>query len=397
MIGEIDAKDDTYGPVPNTVTYTSTETVFANDSLSGSPVVPSEVTLSVGGNPVTDPVAFEDENGDPADGVKLNDDGTITVEEGTTPGEYTITYTICEIANPNNCDDATVTVRVTGLNSLSLLKVGEYIDGNNDQIASIGDSIKYTFIVVNTGEELLKDVAVDDSTLHITGLLVNPSTLLPGDTASVEFTYALTQQDIDNKGVYNIAVANGLDPTNTPVTATSKSPNPLTPSDPDYDPACPNCTFTGLPVGIFDLSLTQIVSPGQASVFTVGDTVRFTITVKNEGDLKATDIDVINYIPAGLILADNQNWQLTGSNATLINKISTIEAGDEYSLEIVFVVGDNATPSIKNTVEIQSATGGVDIDSTPNNQVETEDDISSVNITICLSKKCVGVKILKIK
>ncbi len=46
-------------------------------------------------------------------GVTLNADGTVTVAAGTPAGTYTTTYTICDKVNTDNCDTATVTIRVT--------------------------------------------------------------------------------------------------------------------------------------------------------------------------------------------------------------------------------------------------------------------------------------------
>ena len=46
-----------------------------------------------------------------------------------------------------------------------------------------------------------------------------------------------------------------------------------------------------------------------------GDTVTFTITVFNQGTGAAYDIDVIDYIPTGLTLAD-ADWTDNGTTAT---------------------------------------------------------------------------------
>ena len=42
----------------------------------------------------------------------MNADGTVSVAPNTPVGTYTIDYTICEVANPSNCDTGTVTVVV---------------------------------------------------------------------------------------------------------------------------------------------------------------------------------------------------------------------------------------------------------------------------------------------
>ena len=95
----IDAIDDpasvsgfTGGTVP---------TVLGNDTLNSAPFVPSAVNLTPGTAP------------SPAAGsITMNADGTITIAAGTTAGVYPYPYTICEVLNPANCDDAVATITV---------------------------------------------------------------------------------------------------------------------------------------------------------------------------------------------------------------------------------------------------------------------------------------------
>ncbi|OXA92650.1 gliding motility-associated C-terminal domain-containing protein [Flavobacterium hydatis] len=71
--------------------------VMINDTFNGSPIIASEVNLT-GVNVPT--------------GLTLNNDGTITVAPNTRPGNYEVTYSICEKLNPSNCDTTTATVVV---------------------------------------------------------------------------------------------------------------------------------------------------------------------------------------------------------------------------------------------------------------------------------------------
>ena len=97
---EIDAVADDYSDMPvNGTDGGVVGDVTENDTLNGAPVDDTEITITL------------DDNGGLA-GVVINADGTVSVPAGTAAGTYTLTYTICEILNPTNCDTATVIIVV---------------------------------------------------------------------------------------------------------------------------------------------------------------------------------------------------------------------------------------------------------------------------------------------
>ena len=97
----IEANPDTAPtPINSDTGGTAIPNVLVNDTLNGAPATTANVTISI----VT-----------PASnaGVVLNTaTGVVTVAPGTPAGTYTITYQICEVLNPTNCDTAVVTVEV---------------------------------------------------------------------------------------------------------------------------------------------------------------------------------------------------------------------------------------------------------------------------------------------
>ena len=99
----IKAVDDDFGKVPNTVDYTTTNTVFSTgvDTLEG--VVGN---LSPERDVVLTPGAQPHEN------ITMNPNGSITVKRGTPKGTYTYEYTICQKDVPTNCDTAKVSFEV---------------------------------------------------------------------------------------------------------------------------------------------------------------------------------------------------------------------------------------------------------------------------------------------
>ena len=108
----IKAVDDDFGKVPNTVDYTTTNTVFSTgvDTLEGVSGILSpetDVILHKGAVTRQDGTAVQDGT------VTMNDNGSITVKQGTPVGVYTYTYSICEKAVPTNCsEEAKVTFEI---------------------------------------------------------------------------------------------------------------------------------------------------------------------------------------------------------------------------------------------------------------------------------------------
>ena len=108
----IKAVDDNFGKIPNTVDYTTTNTVFSTgvDTLEGVPGILSpetDVVLHKGA------VTHQDGTAVQAGTITMNNNGSITVKKGTPIGTYTYTYKICEKAVPTNCsEEAKVTFEV---------------------------------------------------------------------------------------------------------------------------------------------------------------------------------------------------------------------------------------------------------------------------------------------
>ena len=98
------AVDDDFGKVPNTEDYTTTNTVFSTgvDTLEGVPGILSpetDVILHKGAVTRQDGTAVQ------AGTITMNDNGSITVKQGTPVGVYIYTYSICEKAVPTNCSE----------------------------------------------------------------------------------------------------------------------------------------------------------------------------------------------------------------------------------------------------------------------------------------------------
>ena len=196
------------------------------------------------------------------------------------------------------CPTCTVTP-IVHTPKMSLLKDGTYADTNADGKINIGDRINYTFNVINTGNVTIKNIVITDANAVVTGGPI--VSLAPGANNNTTFTayHIITQGDIDNGGVFNVAIAKGQDPKNGEVTTTSTDPSPLAPTDPNYPvtpptTACPTCTVTPIvQTGAMTLAKDGAYFDFNADgKVNVGDRINYTFTVTNTGNVTLTNITV---------------------------------------------------------------------------------------------------------
>lgn len=117
----------------------------------------------------------------------------------------------------------------------------------------------------------------------------------------------------------------------------------------DYD-------FEGIPVvQTFDLALVKTLDTGATpGPFSLGSTVTFAIRVSNQGSLDATDVEVSDYIPAGLTLVTSPAWTLDVDTARLAMPID-LAAGATTTLSISFTIDNDFTGDrIDNVAEISA-------------------------------------------
>jgi uncharacterized repeat protein (TIGR01451 family)/gliding motility-associated-like protein len=263
----IDAVNDVLPPTVGATGNVNAGNVLTNDTLNGSPVNASDITLtSVPNGPLT-----------------VNADGSVTVAPNTPGGTYTVNYTICEKLNPTNCDTATVTIFVTAP-SIALVKVGA-VGGTG----IVGDVITYTFTVTNTGNTTLTNVVINDVLTNSVNLAVTPSTLAPNETGTATASYTIIQADVDAGKVTNSATVTGSTPTNGTVTDTSGTTiNNDTPTE---------TTLTPSP------SIAVVKTGAVGGTGIVGDVITYTFTVTNTGNTTLTNVMINDALTNSVNLA----------------------------------------------------------------------------------------------
>ena len=104
---------------------------------------------------------------------------------------------------------------------------------------------------------------------------------------------------------------------------------------------------------VFDLALRKTLADGTNSgTAAVGDNVTWTITIFNQGDIHATDINVIDFIPSGLDVVD-ADWTETANGDATIAIPGILAPGDSVSVDVTTVVVDGT--DLENIAEISGA------------------------------------------
>ena len=163
-----------------------TNSVLTNDMLNGVLVVPNNVLLTLINSEA---------------GFTLNPDGTIYISPNVATGTYVLTYQICDVQNPNNCDVGTVVISVDN-NPLTVSLNGIYNDFNNDGFVNVGDVINYQIILTNNGSTAITNLVACQLSLTVNGTL---SSLPPNSTDTTSFTgfHVITQENINAGNVFD--------------------------------------------------------------------------------------------------------------------------------------------------------------------------------------------------
>jgi len=118
---------------------------------------------------------------------------------------------------------------------------------------------------------------------------------------------------------------------------------------------------------VFDLALRKIISPmtvGYPGPYNVGAPIRFDITIVNQGNLPAVEIDIVDTVPAGLqfdIVANAGLWtagpEANEYQRTIFAFPDTLKGGEDTTVSIYFTVlhTSGGVAAYTNVSEISSA------------------------------------------
>ena len=194
--------------------------------------------------------------------------GIDPVAEGTV---ITSTQTIFIYAatgtDPNCFDEHSFMVTVDTCD-LKIQKEGSFNDENGDTFGEVGETITFTYTITNEGTVPLSNITLVENVADFSGVGILPNPVYQnGDTNTNDLldltetwtysaNYILEELDVEAGVVYNLASTSGTPPTGNPVVDSSDDPTPIDVTDPNFDPECPDCTVTLVPINpCLDLTL----------------------------------------------------------------------------------------------------------------------------------------------
>ncbi len=215
-------------------------------------------------------------------------------------------------------------------------------------VANVGDTIQYSFVVTNTGNVTLSNVVINDDTLSATPFTVG--TLAVG--ASVTITtpdvplYILTQSDLDAGQATNTATATGTTPGGG--TTTDVSDDGITENgndNPTVTPLTQVPSLTMLKTGLFNDNNSDGVPQ-------VGETITYTFTVTNTGNVTVTNVLVNDALTGTVLVPVTPTDLLPGQIGTLTVNYPITQANIDAGQVLNSASTTGSIPGGGNTTDV---------------------------------------------
>ncbi len=248
------------------LTYTAalqvTKTPSSNTAAVGETVTYQYSVVNTGNVTVNALTLTDDKLGDItmsaaslAPGATATGSATHTIVETDLPGPLTNTATAKATDSQNKPVTATATATVT----LTYTATMEVTKSPSAASARVGESITYTYTVRNTGTVSIKGLKLSDDKLK--EIKVDKDTLVPGDTATGTATYTILETDLPGP-LTNVVTVTATDSAGKAMTSEARASVELT----------------------YSASM-EIVKTPSSTTAKVGDTVTYSYTVRNTGEV----------------------------------------------------------------------------------------------------------------
>ncbi len=256
------------------------------------------------------------------------------------------------------------------------------------EVVRVGDKVTFDIEVFNQGNTFATDIEVVDylpaeleladanwtaaagntATMKLEGV-----TLAPGESKKVQLTAKVLQTAEKIENLAEISKETAVDENGDPANDADGKPLTDIDSTPDTDKANDKLVDDQIDDNgtvdeddhdvaslkaddalVLDLALRKTLDPASPKVVKIGDKVTFQVEVFNQGNTHASGIEVVDYLPTGLELAD-ANWTATaGHTATIVLKDVTLAPGESTKVPITVKV--LAAGTLDNFAEISKET-----------------------------------------
>ena len=282
----------------------------------------------------------------------------------------------------NTTDDPTV-VEMDFSPIIDVTKTATVTDNNSNSLTDLGDAIVYQITVSNIGNVTLSSLTITDTiideNLELLTLSSGPDfvssslssaegTLLVGESATYSATFVIDQQSVDSGGVLNSVYA---------VASSPGQSNNVSDTSDDGDDSDGNTTDDNTEVGI-DQSLiieatktASVIDNNTSSSTDLGDTIVYTITVENKGNVTLSGVSLTDTLLDG----DGSQLSLTAgpvfTSSSASSAQGTLMVGETATYTASYTITQAAldTGGVSNSVLVTGSSPGQS-----NNVTDTSDD-----------------------
>ena len=218
--------------------------------------------------------------------------------------------------------------------------------GLDPAVTDAGDTITYTFVVTNTGNQSLSALAVIDTNLNAAATCDKTTLTASGPDAVATCTgvHTITQAEMDNGTVTNTATAEGTPPGSARV---SSSPDSVV------------VTLAPQPVLVLDKTAGAPTASGGAlpTVTDAGDTISYSFVVTNAGNVTLDNITVADPLPGMPAISCPPGQLAPGASRTCSTVVYTLTQGNLDAGAVTnTAAGQGAPPSGPNATGDDSTT-----------------------------------------